>query len=131
MRRYSLQIDHEHYYLLFITLLFTIIYLHKYACVKNTFQLCNTQVVNLLKTSEDAWEIPRSEIEVGDKLGQGNYGSVFKGRLSLEVMSPKIHAHKQEMELEGNSHVNVAVKMLRRKRWLYTKSSCSNDVVLY
>ena len=73
----------------------------------------------MLKISEDAWEIPRSEIEVGEKLGQGHYGAVFKGRLSLEVMSPKIYAHKQEMELEGNSYLNVAVKMLRRKHWLY------------
>ena len=84
-----------------------------------------------VNTSEDAWEIPRSEIEVGEKLGQGNYGAVFKGQLSLEIMSPKIYAHKQEMDFEGKSHLNVAVKMLRRKCWLYAKSTCSNYSVLY
>ena len=64
---------------------------------------------------EDTWEISREDIEVGNKLGQGNYGTVFRGRLSLKAMTPGIYAHKQEMEFEGKSHLNVAVKMLRRK----------------
>ena len=64
---------------------------------------------------DDAWEIPRCEIEIGDKLGQGSYGAVFRGQLSEEAMSLKIHAHKQEMEFEGKSQLTVAVKMLRRK----------------
>ena len=72
-------------------------------------------MVNLFTTPDDAWEIPRCEIEVGDKLGQGNYGAVFRGQLSEEVMSPKIYTHKQEMEFEKKSHLTVAVKMLRRK----------------
>ena len=63
----------------------------------------------------EEWDIPRSEIEVGDKLGQGNYGAVFKGQLTVITMSPKIYAHKQEMDFEGRSHLTVAVKMLRRK----------------
>ena len=71
--------------------------------------------MNSLNTSEDAWEISRSAIAVGDKLGQGNYGAVFKGQLTVTAMSPKIYAHKQEMEFEGKSHFNVAVKMLRCK----------------
>ena len=71
--------------------------------------------MNFLTINEDAWEIPRSEIEVGGKLGQGNYGAVFKGQLTVTAMSPKIYAHKQEMEFEGKSHFNVAVKMLRCK----------------
>ena len=64
--------------------------------------------------SEDSWEISREEIEVGSKLGQENYGAVFRGRLSLTAMSSRIYAHKQEMEFEGESHLTVAVKMLRR-----------------
>ena len=74
-----------------------------------------TQEVHLPTTPDDAWEIPRCEIEIGDKLGQGNYGAVFRGQLSVEAMSPKIYAHKQEMEFEGKSHLTVAVKVLRRK----------------
>ena len=65
--------------------------------------------------NEDAWEIPRSEIEVGDKLGQGNYGAVFKGQLTVTAMSPMIDAHKKEIDFEGKSHLTVAVKLLRRK----------------
>ena len=71
--------------------------------------------MNFLTINEDAWEIPRSEIEVGGKLGQGNYGAVFKGQLTVTAMSPKIYAHKQKMDFEGNSHLIVAVKMCRCK----------------
>ena len=76
---------------------------------------CIIQELHFLSTTEDSWEISRCEIEVGDKLGQGNYGAVFRGQLSLEAMSPKIYAYKQEMEFEGKSHLTVAVKLLRRK----------------
>lgn len=63
----------------------------------------------------DAWELSRNEIEIGDQLGHGNYGDVFKGKLSMMAMSPKIYAHKQEMDFEGKSHLTVAVKMLPRE----------------
>ena len=74
-----------------------------------------TQVVRFLDATEEKWEISRCEIEIGDKLGQGNYGAVFKGQLTVTAMSPIIHAHKKEMDFEGKSHLTVAVKMLRRK----------------
>ena len=78
-------------------------------------EIRNTQVVHFLNISAEEWEIPGSDIEVGDKLGQGNYGSVFKGQLTVTAMSPMIHAHKKEMDFEGKSHLKVAVKMLQRK----------------
>ena len=65
------------------------------------------------KVVADAWELPRTEIEIGAQLGQGNYGAVFKGKLAVTAMSPIIYAHKQEMDFEGTSHLTVAVKMLR------------------
>ena len=73
------------------------------------------QVVRLLDDTEEKWEIPRSEIEFGDKLGQGNYGVVFKGQLTVTAMTPMIYVHKKEMDFEGRSHLAVAVKMLRCK----------------
>jgi len=73
------------------------------------------QVVRLLDATEEEWEISRSEVELGDKLGQGNYGAVFKGRLTVTAMTPKIHTHKKEMDFEGKSHLSVAVKMLQCK----------------
>ena len=73
--------------------------------------LFRTQVVNVLDTYKDVWELSRNEIEIGDQLGQGNYGDVFRGQLAMTAMSPKIYAHKQEMEFEGKSHLTVAVKM--------------------
>ena len=72
-------------------------------------------MVRFLDATEDPWEISRSEIEVGVKVGQGNYGAVFRGQLTVAAMSPGIYTHKQEMEFEGKSHLNVAVKMLTRK----------------
>jgi len=73
------------------------------------------QVVRHLDGTEEEWEIPRSEVELGDKLGQGNYGAVFKGQLTVTAMTPKINTHKKEMDFEGKSHLSVAVKMLRSK----------------
>ena len=71
--------------------------------------------MNCLDTNRDVWELSRNEIEIGDRLGQGNYGDVFRGQLAMTAMSPKIYAHKQEMEFEGRSHLTVAVKMHRRE----------------
>ena len=72
-------------------------------------------MVCFLNATEDAWEISREEIEVGDKLARGNYGVVFKGHLTVTAMSPRIHTHKNEMDFEGKSHLTVAVKMIQRK----------------
>ena len=74
------------------------------------------QVVHVSDAPPDAWELSRGEIEIGDQVGQGDYGVVFRGRLAMTAMSPRIYAHKQEMEFERNfkSHLTVAVKMLRR-----------------
>ena len=84
-------------------------------CICHSILHVMTQEVHFPVTPDDVWEILRCEIEVGDKLGQGNYGAVFRGQLSVAAMTPKIYAHKQEMEFEGKSHLTVAVKLLRRK----------------
>ena len=72
------------------------------------------QIIHFSDASPDAWELSREEIEIGDKADKGNYGDVFREQLALTAMSPRIYAHKQEMEFEGKSHLTVAVKMLRR-----------------
>ena len=77
------------------------------------------QVVRSLDATEEKWEIHRSEIKVGEKLDQGNYGAVFKGQLTVTAMSPAIYAHKKEMDFEGKSHLAVAVKMLRRSKCIH------------
>ena len=79
-------------------------------------------MVRSLDATEEKWEIHRSEIKVGEKLGQGNYGAVFKGQLTVTAMSPAIYAHKKEMDFEGKSHLAVAVKMLR-------ESKCINAIL--
>ena len=76
---------------------------------------CFGPLVQVVQFEGDAWELSRSDIEIGDKVGQGNYGDVFRGQLAMTAMSPRIYAHKQEMEFEGRSYLTVAAKMLRRK----------------
>ena len=51
--------------------------------------LFNTLVVCFCTETEDAWDPgdSRTEIEIGDKLGQGNYGSVFRGQVTVTAMS--------------------------------------------
>ena len=84
-------------------------------------------MIRLHNANEDAWEIPREEIELGDKLGQGNYGAVFKGQLAVTTMSPTIDAHKKEMDFEGKSHLTVAVKLLRRK-CIHPTGACNHTI---
>ena len=94
-------------------------------------------MVRFLDATEDAWEISRNEIEVGVKLGEGYYGGVFRGELTVTAMSPAISAHKQRMDFEGKSHLSVAVKMLQRKcihvyytsTPLFADSACSRTNV--
>ena len=81
----------------------------------NSVNTLHTQVMHFSNATVDDWEIPRSEIEVGIKIGQGNYGTVFRGQLTMTAMSPRIHAHKQQMEFEGKSHYIVALKILQCK----------------
>ena len=72
-------------------------------------------MIRFQDAAEDKWEISRCEVEIGERLGQGNYGAVFKGQLTVAAVSPTISAHKREMDFEGKSHLTVAVKMLRCK----------------
>ena len=32
------------------------------------------------KDSSDVWEIPYNEIEVGERIGSGSFGTVYKGK---------------------------------------------------
>ena len=76
------------------------------------------QVVRHLDGTEEEWEIPRSEVELGDKLGQGNYIWSCVQRTAdsgSHDSGPMIYVHKKEMDFEGKSHLDVAVKMLRCK----------------
>ena len=75
----------------------------------------NTQHADEYNGPADEWEIPRSKIIVGMEVSRGSYGQVFRGQLKLTARSPKIDAHRQEMEFEGKSCRTVAVKMLRSK----------------
>ena len=75
----------------------------------------NTQHADEYSGPADEWEIPRSKIIVGMEVSRGSYGQVFRGQLKLTARSPKIDAHRQEMEFEGRPCLIVAVKMLRSK----------------
>ena len=42
-------------------------------------------LVQLLPAKGDQWELVSSHFKIGAKLGEGNYGQVYKGTLSMKV----------------------------------------------
>ena len=45
----------------------------------------------MLRDSNDDWEVPEEEIEWGDKIGSGSYGTVFRCRWHGVVAVKKLN----------------------------------------
>ena len=60
----------------------------------------------------------RSQFSVGAKLGEGNYGEVYKGTLSVDIaMAPaKIYIARQT--LNGKPPYTVAIKLLKGVQYI-------------
>lgn len=63
----------------------------------------------------DDWEVPAWSIGVIDKLGEGEFGEVFKGELCSETANRKMVAYAKK-------NTYLAVKLLKG-RWLSTTNS--------
>ncbi|XP_065903705.1 serine/threonine-protein kinase A-Raf-like [Dysidea avara] len=74
------------------------------------------------RDSGNTWEINRSELEIGDKIGSGSFGTVFKGKWfgpvavkKLNVSNPtesQFQAFKNEVQvLRRTRHVNILLFM--------------------
>ena len=73
----------------------------------------STALVKLLPSKGDHWEVLGSHFKVGTKLGEGNYGLVYKGTLSMDVATAPAKRHIDKMTREGKPSYTVAVKLLK------------------
>ena len=73
----------------------------------------STELVKLLPSKGDQWEIPGSHFKVGIKLGEGNYGQVYRGTLSMEVATGPAKKYIVTGAQEGKSPYTVAIKLLK------------------
>jgi len=78
-----------------------------------TFMQYATVLVKLLPSKRDPWELLGSQFKVGTKLGEGNYGVVYKGTLSMDVSTAPVQKHMDKMTLEGKNPYTVAIKLLK------------------
>ena len=73
----------------------------------------STQLVRLLPSKGDRWELLNSHFKVGIKLGEGNYGQVYKGALSVDVATVPAKRYVTTGAQKGNSPYTVAIKLLK------------------
>ena len=78
-----------------------------------TFMQYATVLVKLLPSKRDPWELLGSQFKVGTKLGEGNYGVVYKGTLSMDVSTAPVQKHMDKMTQEGKNPYTVAIKLLK------------------
>ena len=72
-----------------------------------------TVLVKLLPSKRDPWELLGSQFTVGIKLGEGNYGVVYKGTLFMDVSTAPVQKHVDKMTQEGKNPYIVAIKLLK------------------
>ena len=70
-------------------------------------------LVKLLPSRRDKWELFGSHFKVGTKLGEGNFGQVYKGTLSRNVAMAPVKKHILKVATERKSHYTVAIKLLK------------------
>ena len=80
--------------------------------------------VKLLPSIKDKWELHCSQFKVGTKLGEGNYGVVYKGTLSMDVATVPAKRHIDNMTREGKPPYTVAVKLLKGVFMRIISASC-------
>ena len=78
-----------------------------------------TLIYDLLPKRVDKWELQRKDFELECKIGSGNFGTVFKGVLTLTADSDVVKSYKDHMMLQGNPVHIVAVKELKGVCILY------------
>ena len=70
-------------------------------------------LVRLLPAKGDQWELVSSHFKIGTKLGEGNYGQVYKGTLSVEVSTIPAKMYIARQTASGKQPYTVAVKLLK------------------
>ena len=70
-------------------------------------------LMRLMPTKRDEWELSGSHFKVDTKLGQGNFGLVYQGTLSVDVNTELAKRHIEKMTHEGKAPYTVAIKILK------------------
>ena len=70
-------------------------------------------LVRLLPSKGDKWELLGSHFKIGIKLGEGNYGQVYKGTLSMEVTMAPAKKYIARQTRNGKPPYTVAIKLLK------------------
>ena len=73
----------------------------------------STALMRLLPTKRDEWELFGSHFKVDTKLGEGNFGLVYQGTLSMDVDTELAKRHIKRMTQEGKPPYTVAIKILK------------------
>ena len=73
----------------------------------------STALMRLLPTKRDEWELFGSHFKVDTKLGEGNFGLVYQGTLSMDVDTELAKRHIERMTREGKPPYTVAIKILK------------------
>ena len=79
-------------------------------------------LVQLLPAKGDQWELVSSHFKIGAKLGEGNYGQVYKGTLSMKVATLPAKTYIARQTTSGKQPYTVAVKLLKGVRSTMTVS---------
>ena len=70
-------------------------------------------LVRFLPSKGDQWEMVSSHFKVGAKLGEGNYGQVYKGTLSEDVATAPSKVYIAKQTKNGKQPYTVAIKLLK------------------
>ena len=70
-------------------------------------------LVKLLPSKGDQWELVHSHFKTAAKIGEGNYGQVYKGTLSMEVATAPAKRYIGRQTRCGKQPYTVAIKLLK------------------
>ena len=73
----------------------------------------SVDLVKLLPSKGDQWELLSSHFKIGKKLGEGSYGQVYKGILSVDVAVAPATSYIAKRIREGKPPYRVAIKLLK------------------
>ena len=60
-----------------------------------------------------------SHFKIGAKLGEGNYGQVYKGTLSVDIAMTPAKVYIARQTLNGKPPYTVAIKLLKGVHYIY------------
>lgn len=87
-------------------------------------------VFGLAHGASDKWEIPKSEINLGRKLGAGQYGDVYEGRWKGTV-HVAVKTLKDTMEVKDFLQEAAIMKKLRHENLVQLLGVCTQESPLY